>query len=101
MTGAAQLEERRTEIDDTIDGLAVYSDKARARAGCIVTIGGDGEFCLHEGLIVEPSEPICAFEHHHLTAYTGLADGTESLWTRRWREVDSNSRSHPTAGGDT
>jgi ParB family transcriptional regulator, chromosome partitioning protein len=48
---AAQLEERRTEIDDTIDGLAVYSDKDRARAGCIVTIGDDGEFCLHQGLV--------------------------------------------------
>jgi hypothetical protein len=24
-----------------------------------------------------------SFEHHHLTAYTGLADGTESLRTRR------------------
>ena len=51
MTEAARLEERRTEIDETIDGLAVYSDKDRARAGCIVTIGEDGEFCLHEGLI--------------------------------------------------
>jgi hypothetical protein len=29
--------------------------------------------------------------HHHLTAYTGLADGTESLRTRRWRKPDSNS----------
>ena len=46
---AAQLEERRTQIDETIDGLAVYSDKDRARAGCIVTIGDDGEFCLHPG----------------------------------------------------
>jgi ParB family chromosome partitioning protein len=51
MTEAAQLEERRTAIDETIDGLAVYSDKDRARAGCIVTIGDDGEFCLHQGLI--------------------------------------------------
>jgi ParB family chromosome partitioning protein len=49
MTEAAQLEERRTAIDETID--AVYSDKDRARAGCIVTIGDDGEFCLHQGLI--------------------------------------------------
>jgi len=48
---AAQLEERRTEIDETIDGLAVYSDKDRARAGCIVTIGDDGEFELHQGLL--------------------------------------------------
>jgi ParB family transcriptional regulator, chromosome partitioning protein len=48
---AAQLAERRTAIDESIDGLAVYSDKDRARAGCIVTIGNDGEFELHEGLI--------------------------------------------------
>ena len=51
MAEAAQLEERRTEIDETIDGLAVYSAKDRARAGCIVTIGDDGEFCLHQGLV--------------------------------------------------
>jgi ParB family transcriptional regulator, chromosome partitioning protein len=48
---AAQLEERRGEIDEIIDGLAVYRDKDRARAGCIVTIGDDGEFCLHQGLV--------------------------------------------------
>ena len=48
---AAQLEERRSEIDETIDGLAVYREKDRARAGCIVTIGDDGEFCLHQGLV--------------------------------------------------
>ena len=48
---AAQLEERRTEIDDIIDGLAVYTKKDRKRAGCIVTIGNDGEFSLHQGLI--------------------------------------------------
>ncbi len=48
---AAQLEERRGEIDETIYGLAVYNDTQRARAGCIVTIGNDGEFCLHQGLV--------------------------------------------------
>jgi ParB family chromosome partitioning protein len=48
---AARLEGRRGEIDETIDGLAVYTDKDRARAGCIVTIGDDGEFELHEGLV--------------------------------------------------
>ena len=31
--------------------FATYSDKDRARAGCIVTIGDDGEFCLHQGLV--------------------------------------------------
>jgi ParB family transcriptional regulator, chromosome partitioning protein len=48
---AAQLEERRTEIDEIIDGLAAYAKKDRKRAGCIVTIGDDGDFCLHQGLI--------------------------------------------------
>jgi ParB family transcriptional regulator, chromosome partitioning protein len=48
---AAQVEQRRTEIDDIIAGLAVYAEEDRARAGCIVTIGDDGEFCLHQGLV--------------------------------------------------
>jgi ParB family chromosome partitioning protein len=51
MTEAAQLEERHGEIDEIADGLAVYADKDRARAGCIVTIGDDGDFCLHQGLV--------------------------------------------------
>jgi ParB family chromosome partitioning protein len=48
---AAQLEERRVEIDDIINGLAVYTKKDHKRAGCIVTIGHHGEFELHQGLI--------------------------------------------------
>jgi ParB family transcriptional regulator, chromosome partitioning protein len=48
---AAQLEERRTEIDEKIESLAVFSDEDRAHAGCIVTIGDGGEFCLHQGLV--------------------------------------------------
>jgi ParB family chromosome partitioning protein len=51
MAEAAKLEERRAEIDEIQEGLAVYSKKDRKRAGCIVTIGDDGEFCLHQGLI--------------------------------------------------
>ena len=46
-----QLEERRTEIDGIVDGLAVYTKKDRKRAGCIVTIGRDGSFELHQGLV--------------------------------------------------
>jgi ParB family chromosome partitioning protein len=52
---ATQLDDRRNEIDEAIDGLSVYSDKDRARAGCIVTIGDDGEFSLHQGLIERAS----------------------------------------------
>jgi ParB family chromosome partitioning protein len=51
MQEATALEERRTEIDEIIEGLAVYTKKDRKRAGCIVTIGEGGEFCLHQGLI--------------------------------------------------
>jgi ParB family chromosome partitioning protein len=51
MTEAARLEERRAEIDEMAEGLAVYAEKDRAVAGCIVTIGEDGEFRLHEGLV--------------------------------------------------
>jgi ParB family chromosome partitioning protein len=47
----ARLEERRAGIDEIIEGLAVYSKKDRKRAGCIVTIGDDGRFELHQGLI--------------------------------------------------
>jgi ParB family chromosome partitioning protein len=54
MAKAAKLEERRTEIDEIEEGLAVYSKRDRKRAGCIVTIGDDGRFELHQGLI-EPS----------------------------------------------
>jgi ParB family chromosome partitioning protein len=51
MTEAARLEERCAEIDEMAEGLAVYSEKDRAVAGCIVTIGDNGEFRLHEGLV--------------------------------------------------
>jgi ParB family transcriptional regulator, chromosome partitioning protein len=54
---AAQLDERRTEIDETIDGLAVFSKKDRKRAGCIVTIGDGGQFCLHQGLVDRATAP--------------------------------------------
>jgi ParB family chromosome partitioning protein len=46
-----QLEDRRAAIEHIAEGLAVYSKKDRKRAGCIVTIGDDADFCLHQGLI--------------------------------------------------
>jgi ParB family chromosome partitioning protein len=51
MAEAARREERHGEIDEIADGLAVYAEEDRARAGCIVTIGEDGEFSLHQGLV--------------------------------------------------
>jgi ParB family chromosome partitioning protein len=49
MTEAARLEERRDA--ESVAELAIYSEKDRAVAGVIVTIGDDGEFRLHEGLV--------------------------------------------------
>ena len=46
-----KLEDRRAQIDEIIEGLAVFSKKDRKRAGCIVTIGDAGQFCLHQGLL--------------------------------------------------
>ena len=51
MTEAARLEERRDELAESVEDLAVYGEKDRAVAGVIVTIGEDGEFRLHEGLV--------------------------------------------------
>ena len=51
MTEADRLEERRDELSESVEDLAVYSEKDRAVAGVIVTIGDDGEFRLHEGLV--------------------------------------------------
>jgi ParB family transcriptional regulator, chromosome partitioning protein len=51
MAEAAKLEERRMEIGQIEEGLAVHSKKDRRRAGCIVTIGDGGEFSLHQGLV--------------------------------------------------
>ena len=51
MIEAARLEERRDELAESVEDLAVYSEKDRAVAGVIVTIGDDGEFRLHEGLV--------------------------------------------------
>jgi ParB family chromosome partitioning protein len=51
MTEAARLEERRDVLIETSEALAVYAPEDRAIAGCIVTIGNDGEFLIHHGLV--------------------------------------------------
>ena len=51
MTEAFRLDERRDELAESVEDLAVYTEKDRAIAGVIVTIGDDGEFRLHEGLV--------------------------------------------------
>jgi len=51
MTEAAALEERRDVLIETTEALAAYAPEDRAIAGCIVTIGNDGEFLIHQGLV--------------------------------------------------
>ena len=51
MMEAARLEERRDEIIETTEAEAVYSEADRKRAGVIVTVGDEGEFLIHQGLI--------------------------------------------------
>jgi ParB family chromosome partitioning protein len=51
MMEAARLEERRDEIIETVEAEAVYSENDRQRAGCIITVGDEGGFLIHRGLI--------------------------------------------------
>ena len=95
---AAQLEERRDEIDETIDGLAVYSDKDRARAGVIVTIGDDGEFCLHQGL-VERSAVRGAAAAHAGDA-DGEDDGDDDAFGPAPSEDDDDEIARPSPGAE-
>ena len=60
MMEAARLEERRDEIIETTEVEAVYSEADRRRAGVIVTIGDEGEFLIHQGLIERASSATAA-----------------------------------------
>jgi ParB family transcriptional regulator, chromosome partitioning protein len=56
MMQAARLEERRDEIIEALaeagaEAEAVYSEADRRIAGCIVTVGDEGEFYVYQGLI--------------------------------------------------
>jgi ParB family transcriptional regulator, chromosome partitioning protein len=51
ITEAARIEERRDELTESVADLAVYAEKDCAIAGVIVTIGDNGEYRLHEGLV--------------------------------------------------
>jgi ParB family transcriptional regulator, chromosome partitioning protein len=73
---AERLEERRAQIDDLVESLAIYSDKDRARAGVIVTIGDRGEFRLYEGLI----ERVTARDAPHREASAGNAGDDDETW---------------------
>jgi len=57
MSEAEELEARHDELIETTEAEAVYAEEDRARAGCIVTIGDDGEFRLYEGLVERSTSP--------------------------------------------
>jgi ParB family transcriptional regulator, chromosome partitioning protein len=93
---AAQLEERRAEIDDTIDGLAVFSKKDRKRAGCIVTVGDGGQFCLHQGLL----DRSAAKDDTHAGDVAGQdEDETGDAFTPASDDEDDDPGSRPSSAG--
>ena len=48
---ADELAARREQLQQIVRRRTAYSDDDRKRAGCIVTIGHDGDFQIYEGLI--------------------------------------------------
>ncbi len=48
---AEDLQARHDDLVETTEAEAVYAPEDRARAGCIVTIGDDGDFRIYEGLV--------------------------------------------------
>lgn len=48
---ADQIATRREELQQLVQAHTAYSDEDRKRAGCVVTIGHDGDFQVYEGLI--------------------------------------------------
>ena len=75
MMEAARLEERRDEIIETTEAEAVYSEADRKRAGVIVTIGDEGGFLIHQGLIERAAPAVAADTGEH---GDGEPDGDEA-----------------------
>ena len=76
MMEAARLEERRDEIIETTEAEAVYSEADRKRAGVIVTIGDEGGFLIHQGLIERAAAAVAADTGEH---GDGDPDGDEAM----------------------
>jgi ParB family chromosome partitioning protein len=65
MVEAARLEERRDELIETNEAEAVYSEADRKRAGVIVTIGDEGQFLIHQGLIERAAPAVATDAGEH------------------------------------
>ena len=57
---AEDLQARHDELVETTEAEAVYAEEDRARAGCIVTIGEEGDFRIYEGLVERSATPATA-----------------------------------------
>jgi ParB family chromosome partitioning protein len=93
---AAKLEERRAEIDEMIEGLAVFAKKDRKRAGCIVTLGDDGKFSIHKGL-VERASLRGAGDPDEVDAQTG--DDDDQPFIQASDDEDDDLGSRPSSAG--
>jgi len=91
MREAAQLEERRDQLGETAEGLAVYAEKDRARAGCIVTIGDDGDFHLYEGLVERSAS------RGGSAAHAGKDDGDEAPASAPSEDEDDDPSPRPSS----
>ena len=75
---AGANEERLDEIEATIEARAVYRREDIAIAGCIATIGNDGELKLIQGLVKPEDMPACASEEADAAGHDETADGEEN-----------------------
>ena len=94
MQEAAQLEERRDQLGETAESLAVYAEKDRARAGCIVTIGDDGDFHLYEGLVERSASRGGAAAH---AGGTSEDDGDEAPASAPSEDEDDDPSPRPSS----
>ncbi len=75
---AAQISERHDELIETTEANAVYAAKDRAIAGCIVTIGDEGEFRIYEGLVDRSTHPAAGGSNHSGTDADGDDTGDDA-----------------------
>ncbi|MGF1611293.1 MAG: ParB/RepB/Spo0J family partition protein [Kiloniellales bacterium] len=75
---ADQLAARREELQQIVQEHVAYSEDDCKRAGCIVTIGHDGDFQLYEGLI--PRDEIAGEGDGHDGEEPGAMPLDEPVW---------------------
>ncbi len=77
----AAIEAETQEIEDAIAGRSRYSPEAMAIAGCIVTIGQDGELQVIEGLVRPEDKPEAADTGDNASSASGAVQTTEPRYT--------------------